>query len=370
MWAGLPREERLDLFRRAVSLDPSNSRGMLAFVELLEWDNTTRDNRDWREGEEMIARIQAIDPLGPRVRFWVVQRQLGKLTPDQIEQEQLKVLQLDPQNYPMANRYAMRRWRVHGDTAQAIALMEKVIASDPQNPWGPHGATAFYLDVGDLAAAQAVAATTPASRDSTRPMLDQYRGDWHGAAQAALGPRGFLFNQFENYLWAESVRDDALHGGDYLHAAEAIAARYGFDLANPRPTNLQQTEPALSLAQLLMLGGRQEDAKRLLVENLQWLDSRPAFGLNGGNGRSKAGSLMLLGQRDQALSVLRASVESGFDCRHWWYLAERDPVWAPVHADPRFGDIIGLCRQRAEAERAKLDLMRRQGKVPVRSGGR
>jgi hypothetical protein len=76
---------------------------------------------------------------------------------------------------------------------------------------------------------------------------------------------------------------------------------------------------------------------------------------------------MLLGDRAQALSNLRASIETGHDIRHWWYLIDRDPIWAPIHGDPRFTAIADMCRQAARAQRAKLDDLRRAGTVPVRS---
>lgn len=77
--------------------------------------------------------------------------------------------------------------------------------------------------------------------------------------------------------------------------------------------------------------------------------------------------MMLLGQRDEALSNLKAVIETGNDRRHWWYLVERDPVWEPVHNDPRFIEIAQFCRRAAAVQRAKLDELRRRGKVPVRA---
>ena len=78
--------------------------------------------------------------------------------------------------------------------------------------------------------------------------------------------------------------------------------------------------------------------------------------------------MMLLGERDQALSDLRASIETGHDIRHWWYIIDRDPVWAPVRNDPRFKAITEMCRNAASVQRAKLDALRRAGQVPARHG--
>ena len=365
MWSDVPASERESLFRRAAELDPSNSRGLTAYAEFLDW-NALKQGREYGpQAKLLVDRVLAIDPLSARAQFWAVQRQLNKLTPDQMEQAQLRALELDPANYPLANRYAARRWMFHGQTAEAIDRMERVIASDPQNPWGPHVAVALYLDANDPAAARAMAATTPASRDSTRALLAQYSGDWRGAGQAALGRRGFLFNPYSNWKWAETVRDYALRTGEYQRGAEAIASRYGFDLRNPRTLNLPQSVAAPALGNILLAAGRQEAGTRLLAGTVQWIDAHPSYGLVG-LGHTRATAMMLLGIRGQALSDLRASIETGHDIRHWWYIIDRDPVWAPVRGDPRFKAIAEFCRQAARVQREKLDALRRAGRVPDR----
>jgi hypothetical protein len=115
----------------------------------------------------------------------------------------------------------------------------------------------------------------------------------------------------------------------------------------------------------LLAAGRKEQGERLLAQTIQWLDAHPRYGLVG-NYRSRAASLMLLGEREQALSDLKASIETGHDIRHWWYLIDRDPVWISVRNDPRFKAIAEYCRQAARAQRGKLDALRRAGKVPAR----
>jgi TolB-like protein/DNA-binding winged helix-turn-helix (wHTH) protein/Tfp pilus assembly protein PilF len=369
MWSGAPADQRQALFRRAAELDPSNARGLTAYAEFLEWANTTREGPAQNSGQLLMERVLSIDPLSPRAHFWAVQRQLGTLTPAQLEEKQRRALELDPQNYLLANRYALRRWMFHAEFADAVERMERVIAVDPQNPWGPHLATAFYLDLGDRAAAGALAETTPASRDSTRAVLAQFDGDWRTAGTAALGPRGFLFNQYENWLWSESVRDYALQTREFDRAAEAIATRYGFDLDDPTVTNLQQTTAAVALGHILLASGKTAQGKLFLGRTIRWIDQHPRLGLVG-VGRIKAGALMLLGQRDAALSLLTATVRSGPDRRLWWYLVGHDPVWAPVRGDPRFRAIEALCRRAATEQRAKLEAMRRAGKAPVRASPR
>lgn len=379
MWSNLPREQRLALFRRAAALDPSNTRGLTAYAQFLGGGLAagandvmgdgllTRDGQGDGLRQQLLDRVLSIDPLNQRARFIAIMQKVGQLTPDRLEREQVRELQLDPTNQPLANRYANRRWMFHGESAEAIAILEPLIASDPQNPWGPHIVSPIYLDADDPAAAHAVAMSTPASRESTRAMFAQYRGDARAAGEAALGRRGFLFNVFQNWLWAESVRDHALLTRQYDRGAEAIASRYGFDLRNPRTDSLPQSSAAPMLGHILLASGKRKEGERLLAQTVKWIDTHPRYGLVGVY-RSRATAMMLLGQRDEALSNLKAVIENGKDQRHWWYLVKYDPVWKPAHDDPRFVEIARFCRRAATDQRAKLDDLRRRGKVPARAG--
>ena len=372
MWSDVPAAERETLFRRAAELDPSNSRGLTAYAQFLDRSAILQGARTEKEKPEeakaLVDRVLAIDPLSARARWWAVQRGFASLTPEQIEKGLAGELEMDPQNYVVGERYAFRRWMFHGATTEAIERMERVIAGDPQNPSGPHYAVAFYLDADDVAAAHALAATTPASRDASRVLFAQYAGDWQTAGAAAYDRRGYLFNDYQNWLWIETIRDHALHTRQYDRGLEAIASRYGFDLRHPRVANLAQMTAAPALAHILLAKGDKALGTRLLAETVQWIDSHPSFGL-GGVMRYRAEAMMLLGERNQALSDLRASVETGHDIRFWWYVIDRDPVWTPVRGDPRFRAIAEMCRQAARIQREKLDALRRAGKVPERTTG-
>ena len=377
MWATASRDEKLALFRRATALDSSNARGLTAYAQFLGGGLSTGTNdvmgdglltRDGQTGgkrQQLLDQVLSIDPLNQRARFIAIQQKVGQLTPEQLEREQVRALELDPGNQPLVNRYANRRWMFHGESAEALAILEPLIASDPRNPWGAHVALPIYFDVNDPDAARVLANSTPATRDSSRALLAQYRGDWRAAGEAALGRRGFLFNVFQNWLWAESVRDYALHTGQYDRGAEAIASRYGFDLSNPRTESLPQSNVAPALGHILIAAGKRQAGERLLAQTVQWIDDHPRYGPVGVY-RTRATAMMLLGERAQALSNLKSAIETGKDRRHWWYLIEHDPVWGPVRNDPRFRSIADFCRQAARQQRAKLDELRRQGKVPFR----
>jgi hypothetical protein len=114
-----------------------------------------------------------------------------------------------------------------------------------------------------------------------------------------------------------------------------------------------------------MAKGDRARGTALLNSAVKWIDSHPSYGMPV-HMRIRAEAMMLLGERNEALSNLRASVETGHDIHLWWYVVDHDPVWAPVRSDPRFKAIAELCRQAARVQRAKLDRLRREGRIPSR----
>ena len=368
MWSDARLAERIELFRRAAELDPSNSRGLTAYARMLDIHANQSEGAPSKQGKSLLDRVVAIDPLSPEARFWSVQRRWTTIPPERVAQEMARELAIDPQNYQLANNFAFRRWLIGGETADAIEKIERVIASDPQNPVGVNMALAFYLDADDPEAAQAVSATTPATRASSRVLLAQYTGNWREAGTAAFGRGGYLFNQYQSWNWPQAVRDYAVQTGDYDRSARAVAERYGIDLADPRVLSPSQVNGAVALGHILLAKGDRSRGTKVLTHAVQWIDAHPSYGMPV-HMRIRASAMMLLGERSEALSNLRASVESGHDIRHWWYVVERDPVWAPVRSDPRFRAVAEMYRQAARAQRGKLDALRRAGKVPRRLTG-
>jgi TolB-like protein/DNA-binding winged helix-turn-helix (wHTH) protein/tetratricopeptide (TPR) repeat protein len=363
MWSDAQPAERIRLFRRAAELDPSNSRGLTAFARVLDLDAEDNIGAPNGKSRTLLDRVLAIDPLSPQARFWSVFRRWTVISPEQIMQEEARELAIDPQNYLLAQNYAFRRWLIHGETADAIEKIERAIASDPQNPLGANLAMRFYLDAGDTEAARAVAATTPATRASSRIVLAQHAGDWRGAGLAAFARSGYRVD--DRWSWPQAVRDHALHTRDYDRSAQTIAIHRDIDLANPRILTPKQLNGAVPLAHILMAKGDRTRGTALLNSAVKWIDSHPSYGMPV-HMRIRAEAMMLLGERNEALSNLRASVETGHDIHLWWYVVDHDPVWAPVRSDPRFKAIAELCRQAARVQRAKLDRLRREGKIPSR----
>ena len=388
MWEDLDNAAREADFRRGIELDPSNSRGLTAFSEFLDITDASSDasrvlgsgfspgaresfgrsrlvNGSERAAEAagLLERAITIDPLSARPRFRRIQRSFDTTGPVEVQMEGLLVI--DPQYYPALQRMAVYRWLLHDSPAEAIAIVEKAIANDPQNPWARHTAVAFYLDVGDPAAAQEVAAATPASALTAAPVLALYAGDWRAAAQAAATDAGFIFGFHESWGSAEALRDAALRTRDFAAAERLLTARYNLSLEGPDHVTVRNYRSLVLLAHLQLAQGRRDRARQMLETVTTWIDADRRFG-KPYMLRTRAEAQLLLDRPEQALRDLAASFQIDHDHMRWWYVLRLNPAWNPLRNDPRFRALDADAQAFVARERAKLEALRQRGEVPRR----
>ena len=106
-------------------------------------------------------------------------------------------------------------------------------------------------------------------------------------------------------------------------------------------------------------------AKEVLEEVIAWIDADDKYGPVF-NRRTRAQALMLLGRRDEALRDLAAGFAVDRDHAEWWYTIERDPVYDEVRETAEFRALAADARRFAARERAAVEELRRQGKIPRR----
>jgi hypothetical protein len=81
--------------------------------------------------------------------------------------------------------------------------------------------------------------------------------------------------------------------------------------------------------------------------------------------RLRAAILMLDGKRDAAVIELADSFKKA-DYENWWYALKLDPLWMPLHEDPRFRIISAHVQRYIAVQREQLEALRRAGQVPWR----
>jgi TolB-like protein/DNA-binding winged helix-turn-helix (wHTH) protein/Tfp pilus assembly protein PilF len=362
MWEEAPNEVRDADFRRGVALDPSNGRGLTAYAAFLD-----SIYRRPEEAARMLQRALWIDPMSPSAHYHAANRSLDEQDARTSEQRVLEVLQLDPDFVPALELYGIFRWLLHGQLAEAIQVLEHAIKLDPANPSLRHNAMAVYLDLGDEPAAREVAAGTPQSARAVG-LLAMYRGDWRAAAAAAYDDVGWTFDTCQNWLAAEALRDDALKTGQLDRAISFIKVKY--QLGDNPAAHVEDCNggAALYLSQLLAASGQAQAATELRRAAAAWSDANWAKYL--GNVRVlRASALLLDDKKDAALAELAESFRSGLYVT-WWYTLEHDPLWLPLHGDPRFQAIAADVRRYVGGQRSQLEALRQHGDVPRRGAAR
>lgn len=368
-WSDASPEVRDADFRRGLELEPSNARGIDGYVEFLDRQGRAQESARWLDRELLL------DPLSAPAHFRRAIQSLGP-SGSGVERAMLGVLERDPTFYPALQRYAKYRWQLNGDIAQAVEIIERAIASDPENPWGRHVAVAFYLDLGDLPAARDVAAATPVSAASSRPLVALYEGRDADAGREALDPGNQAFNSFESWGVIEALRDAALRAGPGSPYERALVARFADGQGNERGADtplridLRNYRALLLVSQLGLAHARtavpREAARTRLRELIAWMDANERYGMQH---QPRALALRLLGENDRALAELAAGFAQDRDYHQWWYLLEREPAWVELHADSRFRAIADRVREHVRGEHAALETLRRDGKVPPRGSG-
>jgi len=348
-------------FRQGAALDPSNGRGLAAYAEFLYWILERRE-----EGKNVLKRALWVDPISPSARYTDSVFTLEESGVKASEQKTLQALELDPNFVPALQRYGWFRWAFDGKLAEAIQIIEHGIALDPNNPWLRYAAVEVYLDLGEVGAARDVAAGTPQSPRTTG-LLSVHEGDWRRAGLAAYDEASWTRDDdtCKNLLASAAIRDYALKTGELSRAIAFIKLKYS--LGDDPATHLEvcNFNAVVHLSQLMAAAGQAEQAVALRRAASLWLDANAAKYFTGA-GRQRAGLLLLDGKPDAALAEVADAFRSGIYA-NWWYTIEYDPLWSPLHGDPRFQAIAADVRRYVDAQRSELETLRRQGAVPRRA---
>lgn len=347
-------------FRQGAALDPSNGRGLAAYAAFLYYIVQRRD-----EALAVLRRALWVDPMSVVARFTDASISLDEQGARVSIQKNLQVLDLDPDYVPALERYAVLRWLIDGQVAEAIQLIEHAIALDPNSPHLRLLAMAFYLDVGDATAARD-AATGLESSARINVLWQMHAGDLRAAALAAYDEAGWTDDSdyCDQRLAAEAIRDYALQTRDTARAVAFLRQKYFFGNDPIKGLEVCNSNAAVYLSQLLAASGQSAPALALRAAAASWNEANEARYL-GGSHRLRALLLLLEGKPDAALAELGESFRSG-DYVHWWYTLERDPSWQPLQGDARFAAIVAQVHRYIDGQRHDLEILRERGLVPRR----
>jgi TolB-like protein/DNA-binding winged helix-turn-helix (wHTH) protein len=364
MWSNDEPHQRNADFRRGAELDPSNSRGLTAYADFLRWEYPDASQED---STRVLQRALQIDPMAPLPQFkaavWSSEDATSKT--QVVEQKVLEVLEKDPNFVPALSRYGKYRWMFDGKIAEGIQFEEHAIALDPTNPWIRYTAMAMYLDIGDEAAARDVAAGTPKSAQAARLMLALRAGDWRTAGMAGFDKMVWGYNELWDWGTPDALRDYAIKAHELDRTIQFMQDKYGLRGDVTGKLTLDNFRAAVFLSQLLAATGQMQEAVDMRRTAAAWNDANEAKLGTVYAVRLRATILMLDGKQDAALIELADSFKKA-DYENWWYTLILDPLWMPLHEDPRFRAISADVQRYIAAQREQLETLRRGGQVPRR----
>ncbi|HEY0747235.1 MAG TPA: hypothetical protein VGD63_11085, partial [Steroidobacteraceae bacterium] len=365
MWSHEDPHQRDADFRRGAEFDPSNGRGLTAYAHFLKWEFPDADKDD---SARVLQRALQIDPMSPLAQFkaavWSSEDATSKT--EVVERKVLEVLEKDPNFVPALSRYGKYRWLFDGQIAEGIQFEEHAIAQDPTNPWIRYTAMAMYLDIGDEAAARDVAAGTVKSAQAAKLMLALHAGDWQAAGIAGFDKMLWDYNDSLDWGAPEALRDYALKAHELDRTIEFMRDKYNLRGDVSGMLTLENFRASVFLSQLLAASGNAQEALTMRRAATTWNDANEAKLGSVYARRLRASISMLNGARDAAVAELADSFKRG-DYENWWYTLYLDPLWSPMHEDPRFRAVAADVRSYIGAQHAQLEALRQRGEIPHRA---
>ena len=160
----------------------------------------------------------------------------------------------------------------------------------------------------------------------------------------------------------QALRDYALKTSELGRAIAFIKVNYYMESDPAAQMDECSVHAAIVMSQLQAAQGHAAEAQALRRAAIAWLDANTEK-YAGGLRRIAAEALLLDGQRDAALDKLAEDFRYG-DYQFWSYTLKYDPLWLPLHGDPRFQAIATDVQRYVDAQRSQLEELRRRGTVP------
>jgi tetratricopeptide (TPR) repeat protein len=282
------------------------------------------------------------------------------------------VLERDPASSAALWRLGEIQWCCRGEYARGVTYLEQALQRDPDYEFGRRIIMRAYLDLGDAAEAQAIAASAQHPVDARLVPVLVYAREWQKAAERTYEESALGTSQgIEADLRVMAVRVHARATGQYQPALDYLAEASNVtwdDQGNPSMPDTWSAIYSVGLADLLMQKGERERAARLFDAVLKSVDDEANRRKRGDRWflRPLAVAYAVLGREDEALSALERSLAIGQLHAFKFYL-DSEPAFERLHPLPRYRALLEKARLLDRSQRQELDRMRAAGLVPHRS---
>ena len=346
------------LYRRSIALNPNYAAAYQRF---------SRNAGGLGHRDEALAAAEKaveLDPLSA-----IVNTDLGRALVsvgrfDEAADRFRKANEIDPE-MPMPYRqasvldaYARNRF------ADAVPLLQRAAALDPDNPLLEFFRARLYFDLGDdVAATRVIEAARKrwpghAAVLMVSAEMHMNKGEWDDAlkdTQQLLALESWTTDPDAVLRW---LRDADLKQGNHQAARLRYAKAYPALLASTSPMiDGSNWQAAIDVAPVLRAAGEDAAAGALLDRAEQVVRTIPRLGVRG-YGISDVQIHALRGDNAKALTALREAARAGWRGPYWRYYRDFDPSLASIRNEPEFKAVFAdigrdMARQRAELAAAR-----------------
>lgn len=363
-----PEDKERDL-RRGIALAPNYGEGYYRLATLLASKPARR-----AEGLTLYDRAIAVDPMRPRYRFVRAMEAEADGTPhESVRAEMHALLARDPDFTPALHWLATAYAFTDGDYSSALSYAERAHVGDRATIGGPPSLVDLYFAIDDVPAA------LDAARGTERELVTTIaaavaRGDRRGAARLAFAnapprdgrpaaPPHALGSVVELAIVA-AILDESLRTGDHARGIRLLRDHHcrpakGDDWCL-RPMSIMAL---ISIAQLQIAAGDRRAGEAQLDRAKRFLDAEPDdYGLPYA-GRARIA--MLRGQPQEAVRELASAIDRNL-MLGWWVTVPHDPTFDAIRDTPPFQAVLAQARRHAAKERAEVEALRNEGRLPRR----
>jgi len=343
-------------YRKAIEVSPGYTTSYVWLALFLS--NFTGDF----EGAAQLYQTAAdLDPLStlPRYNLATQLSAIGRL--DEAMAEIEKGIEIDP---TVATSYAFGGWLLSagfGRTADGLMWSQKAAVMDRSNMGIVPG---FYLALGDFETARywrdEYETVNPGTSWSGEQRINLLLNDGktQEAAEVALSLLDRPRDVVVIFDVLRAIRDYFLRVEREEDALDAYRGNYPelfLEMPNVNRSNLQA---AVDLVLLLQEAGMPTEASRLADSTFPVLEKAPVFAVFG-KFLLEVELHAILGNRDQAIDVLKDIVDSGWNS----YISPHNLNLASLADDPEYQRLLSVIQDRADAELAKVREMEANGQL-------
>lgn len=360
--------------KRVLALEPNSARAhaMFASLEIGHVDAGTSPTL-FDDKIIHLKKAMEIDPLNPTYPALLASEYFYHRTVEieRVEPLLQRSLELDANFSPARETLALLRMCKQRRYAEGIKIMEGMVAQAPSSTYYRDMLAFAYAGMGDLAAAEDVAADSKYRSSLVIALAARHR--WREASKIFSNTDDVFEDVFSLTSYMTALRLEAHESGSYAkarnffeHYADINWGSNGAPVIGIPMTALPLTRE-IALADVLQNTGETSRAAKILQASLDAAQTA-AVKLKRGDlwlRFARIQALTLLGRDSEALDIL-AQMDPGAGVFNDWRQFAVDPSVDRIRHAPKFVAFLEASEQYDAAQRALVQTMRQNGEIPKR----